>query len=97
MNVRFLDAARGDLRDAVRYYEAQRAGLGGEFRSEVRSAIERIKNFPEAWRSLSPNTRRCRLHRFPYGVIYQASADDLVIVAVAHLHREPQHWKDRIS
>jgi plasmid stabilization system protein ParE len=97
LNVQFLEAARRELRDAVQYYEAQRRGLGAEFRSEVRATIERIKNFPEAWRSLGPNTRRCRLHRFPYGVIYQASADRLLIVAVAHLHRDPRHWKDRLS
>jgi hypothetical protein len=59
--VRFLDAARTDLRDAVRYYDAQQRGLGTEFRSEVRSTNERIKQLPEAWRALSLNTRRCRL------------------------------------
>ena len=96
MIVRFLEAAQDDLREAVRYYEVQRPGLGAELREEVGSAIERIKNFPEAWQPLSQNTRRCRLHRFPYGIIYQATEDELLIVAVAHLHREPRYWKDRI-
>jgi plasmid stabilization system protein ParE len=71
VTVRFLDAARDDLRDAIWFYETERPGLGAKFRDEVLSALERIKHFPEAWRPLSKNTRRCRTHRFPYGVIYR--------------------------
>jgi toxin ParE2 len=93
---RFLEAARADLREAIRYYEAQRPGLGAQFRDEVRSALERIERLPEAWHPLSKNTRRCRTHRFPYGIIYQVRPDEILIVAVAHLHRRPDHWNDRI-
>jgi toxin ParE2 len=96
MKVRFLDAAREDLREAVRFYEAQRPNLGVDFRNEVRSAVERIKNLPEAWHPLSEHVRRCRTQRFPFGVIYQIRANEILIVAVAHLHRDPVHWKDRI-
>jgi plasmid stabilization system protein ParE len=92
----FLEDAREDLREAVRYYEAQRSGLGSEFRGEVRAAVERIKNFPDAWQSMNERTRRCRLRRFPYGVIYQVRGEEVVIAAVAHLHREPERWRDRL-
>lgn len=95
MTIRFLEAARSDLRNAVDYYESQRPGLGTEFRAEVRSAIERIEALPDAWHPLSENTQRCRTKRFPYGVIYRASFDEIVIVAVAHLHRDPEHWRER--
>jgi toxin ParE2 len=96
VTIRFLEAGRDDLREAIRYYEAQRPGLGAELRDEIRSAPERIERFPEAWHPLSPNTRRCRTHRFPYGIIYQVRPDEILVVAVAHLHRRPDYWKDRI-
>jgi plasmid stabilization system protein ParE len=96
VNVQFLDAARSDLREAIRYYESQRSGLGRAFRDEVKATIERIESFPEAWRLLSQNTRRCRTHRFPYGIIYQAKNEEILIVAVAHLHREPDNWLERL-
>ena len=96
MNVRFLEAARDDLRDAVAFYEAERPGLGAELVKEVRSAVERITKLPEAWQPLSPNTRRCRTQRFPYGVIYRVMGDEILIAAVAHLHREPGYWMDRL-
>lgn len=96
MKVRFLEAARAELRGGVRFYNAQQAGLGHRFRDEVRATVERIRSLPEAWPPLSENTRRCLVHRFPYGLIYQVRDDEILIVAVAHLHREPEHWKDRI-
>lgn len=95
MTIRFLRAARTDLRDAVRYYESQSPGLGTEFRAEVRSAIERIEALPDAWHRLSENTRRCRTKRFPYGLIYRSNDDGILIVAIAHLHRDPDHWRGR--
>lgn len=96
MTVRFLEAARDELREAVRYYDGQRPGLGAEFAAEVRSTVGRIAKLPDGWQLLSGNTRRCRTKRFPYGIIYQAAVDELLIVAVAHLRREPDYWKDRL-
>jgi plasmid stabilization system protein ParE len=79
-------------------YEAERAGLGGEFRDEIQSTLERITRLPEAWRILSENTRRCRTNRFPYGVIYRyrEETEAILVIAVAHLHRKPNFWKGRI-
>ena len=96
MKARFLKPARDELRAAIRYYEDRRPGLGVAFRKEVAATIERIKGMPEAWQQLGPNTRRCRTHKFPYGVIDQPRRDEVLIVAVAHLHREPGHWEDRL-
>ena len=72
--------------------------MGAEFRDEIQATLERIVRFPEAWRALSENTRRCRTHRFPYGIIYQyrEEAAEVLVVAIAHLHRKPDFWKGRI-
>jgi len=87
--------ARRELKDAVRYYNAQRARLGEEFRDEVWETIQRIQKFPEAWHPLSASIRRCQMNRFPYGLIYVASDNEILIIAVAHLHRAPEYWRDR--
>jgi len=67
----------------------QSPGLGDSFLDEAGNAAARIANFHHAWQKLSANTRRCRLHRFPYGLIYRVKGDFEVAVAVAHLHSEP--------
>jgi plasmid stabilization system protein ParE len=64
VKARFLWVAQEDLKEAARYYEAQRAGLGVEFREKVRATVERIKSLPGAWQPLSENTRRCQSDDF---------------------------------
>jgi toxin ParE2 len=95
VRVRFLEPARRELDEAVTYYNSEMAGLGEAFLVEVLAAVERIRAHPSGWHPLSENTRRCRLQRFPYGLIYTATDTDLLIVAVAHLHRQPAYWQGR--
>ena len=96
MVVKFLAPAQAELMEAVAYYESQKQGLGSQFAEEVKRTIQRILQYPEAWTPISKRTRRCRTHRFPYGVIYQVRGEVLLIVAVMHLHREPRTWKHRL-
>ncbi|MBF8270086.1 MAG: Plasmid stabilization system protein [Gammaproteobacteria bacterium] len=84
-----------EFREAVAYYESQNSGLGKLFRDEVYEAVERIKRYPNAWTPLSGDIRRCRTQRFPYGLIYEATGSEILIIAVAHMHRRPEYWQNR--
>ena len=95
MNVQFLEPAQAEFTEAVDYYDGQTEGLGLEFSDEVKATILRIIEHPEARSPISKRTRRCRTKRFPYGIIYQVRGNTLPIVAVMHLHREPESWKTR--
>ena len=97
MKVRLLEVAQIELDEAVAYYNSESAGLGQLFLIEVLSTIERIRQFPNAWHPLSDQTRRCRTRRFPFGIIYQQLETELLIVAIANLHREPEYWRDRLA
>jgi len=70
MEVKFLAPAQAELEEAAAYYETQEEGLSSQFTEEVKRAIQRILQYPEAWAPISRRTRRCRTNRFPYGVIY---------------------------
>jgi hypothetical protein len=63
----------------------------------VLSAAERISRYPEAWHPLGESVRRCRLNRFPYGLIYAVENGNILVLAVAHLHRKPSYWRDRLK
>lgn len=97
MKVSFYPEAKDELFNAVNYYEECQEGLGQEFAKEVYAAIQRIIQFPEAWSKLSENTRRCLVNRFPYGLIYSIIEDEIIILAVMQLNREPGYWKNRMK
>jgi hypothetical protein len=96
MEINFLEIAQKELDDAIEYYNYEVHGLGDAFLAEVLNALDRIGKFPEAWHPCSKRTRRCQTRRFPYGVIYQIREKEILIVAIANLHRKPEYWKDRI-
>ena len=60
-------------------------GLGSRFLNEVKGAISRIVKNPQAWGLLDDKIRRCRLQRFPYGIVYAIAQDAIIIVSVTHL------------
>lgn len=95
MNFSFHPAAEQELNNAVDYYDGCQNGLGLQFAKEVYAAIQNILVFPRAWTPLSGSTRRCLVNRFPYGVIYQIRDEEIIIIAVMHLNREPEYWGDR--
>jgi hypothetical protein len=97
VNVRVLEVATTELDEAVSYYNGQVAGLGDAFLLEAVAAIERIRQFPDAWHPLGESLRRCRLRRFPYGLIYHSDMTGILVVAVAHTHRRPGYWRDRLK
>ncbi|MFB3884704.1 MAG: type II toxin-antitoxin system RelE/ParE family toxin [Thermodesulfobacteriota bacterium] len=96
MRIRFLEIAQIELDDAIAYYNYEVPGLGGAFLTDVVNSLDRIGRFPEAWQTCSKRTRRCQTRRFPYGIIYQIRKDEILVVAIANLHRKPDYWKDRI-
>jgi plasmid stabilization system protein ParE len=93
VNARFTSAAETELGEAVAFYEAAENGLGARFLDEVEAAVTRILANPEAWASMSPRTGRCRTHRFPFGLFYQIRTDEILIVAVMDLRRDPRRWE----
>ena len=91
---RFTSAALTELREATLYYEQCENGLGAAFLDEIEATLNRILRHPAAWQQLSPRTRRCRTHRFPFGLIYQISIEEILITSVMDLRRDPRNWKD---
>jgi hypothetical protein len=97
MNFSFHPAARAELIESVAYYQQVRQGLGLEFSREIIRTINRVIMNPFAWSSLSENTRRCLVTRFPFGVIYRVFENKILIVAVTQLNRRPGYWEERVN
>jgi plasmid stabilization system protein ParE len=97
MKIKFLKVAQQEVEDAFDWYNCQVAGLGDEFLDELDHAVRRVSSFPESCTEIVSGLRRCLLARFPYGLIYGLDNDSVIIIAVAHLHRNPRYWADRLG
>jgi hypothetical protein len=102
MRARILLEAEDEIERAFNDYEEKRRGLGLELLDEYRHSLEWIVAHPRAWQPLDETYRRCRLHRFPYGVIYRigsatetGASDEIIIVAFMDLRRLPGGWQGR--
>jgi len=95
MNFSFHPEAEAEFLEAISYYEQRRKSLGFEFAVEVYTAIGLATGLPNAWSMLAGEIRKCQTKRFPYAVLYSQEADGIFILAVMHLHRDPDYWKHR--
>lgn len=96
MNVEFFGIAKQELDDAFEWYESLNSGLGYEFIKEVDNSIAIISAFPKTWRLVGENTRRCVINRFPFILLYYIKDDIIYITCVAHQHRNPEYYTNRI-
>ena len=99
MKITFLRTAEKELDDAFEYYESEQAGLGFRFLAEVEHSLSRVTGQPLSYQEIGEYSRRCLVHKFPYGVIYQYTEDPerILVLCVAHLHKKPDYWVSRES
>lgn len=84
-----------DMEEAARWYEQQRGGLGHAFLDSVEAALRAIAEAPSRYPALERGVRRALLQRFPFGVFYLVETRRIVVLAVMHGSRDPQHWQGR--
>ena len=94
--VSLLHPAEQEMLDAAAYYESRVPGLGAAFLDKVASAVVDIAEGPQRWTVIQPHIRRRLIHRFPYGLLYRVDPDEIVVLAIAHLHRRPTYWMERL-
>lgn len=97
MQVKFSTVAEEELDEATLYYEQSLPGLGGQFRDEVERSARQLGRMPLLWPEVMNSVRRCLLSRFPYALMYAVEEDYVYVIAVAHQHRKPGYWRDRIA
>jgi len=95
MECLFHPKAAEELTNSINYYNKIQDGLGLDLAKEIHFTIQNIVSFPYAWPIFSENTRRCLTNRFPYGIVYQIKEKMIFIIAIMHLNRKPDYWKER--
>jgi hypothetical protein len=100
--VRVLEAAATEAAEAAVWYEARRKGLGAEFRSEFKFALDRLREgilrgTPWPGRPGERGVKRLLMQRFPFFVVFVAAGEAVTVLALAHHRRKPGYWRDRLG
>lgn len=88
--------ALDELHDAAAFYKLKaNIELGIAFVAEFERAANFVLTNPLLGTLFRGTRRRYNLRRFPYSIIYQCTAEELRILAVAHHRRRPGYWTQR--
>jgi plasmid stabilization system protein ParE len=91
-----LEVAADELREAVRWYQAQRQGLGGEFSRAVRGCIDAIRRNPGGYPAAFGPVRKALVRKFPYAIYYTSVDRTIFVIACFHGRRDPRSIVDRL-
>ena len=85
--------ALAELHDAAAFYTLKaNVELGLAFVTEFERTANLVLDNPLLGAVFRGTRRRYVLRRFPFSVIYQVTAEELRILAVAHHRRRPGYW-----
>jgi plasmid stabilization system protein ParE len=90
-----LPGAIADTKETRLWYAARSPQAAFRFMSEVDRASEIILESPDRWPKHQYGTRRYRLDKFPYFVVYRVFTDRVQIVAYQHVRRRSNFWRGR--
>jgi plasmid stabilization system protein ParE len=97
MNYEFHPEAEQELYEAALRYDSEVLGLGRRFSDEVERVVQILLEHPELGARLDNDLRHFILRRFPFSIVYAATAELVYIVAVAHGSRAPGYWQLRVQ
>jgi plasmid stabilization system protein ParE len=80
----------------VEYYDDQQPGLGRRFYDEAIGCLDWIAEKPMLPR-MRKSYRRVNLKVFPFYVAYVVEGDLVWVLAIAHGHRRPGYWRERMK
>jgi plasmid stabilization system protein ParE len=89
-------AALAELQAAVRWYLDRSEIAAAKFVTDLDRALELVSESPNRWPRGEHATRKFVLRRFPFAIVYRETKQSTQILAVAHGHRRPGYWKERL-
>ena len=91
------ELAEADYAEAIAWYEGIRAGLGADLTLCIEEALDRLREFPEAFPLVFRDARRAVVWRFPYGIVFRLRGECINVEAIFHARRDPTAWQGRIG
>ena len=91
MRVRYTPRSRRDLEAIYAYIDEQSPGAARSVKRAIQHAVEILAEFPHIGTVIdrSPEFRGVRAGRYPYRVYYRIRGDELWIVHIRDMRRQP--------
>ena len=95
--LRFLPDAELELLREVAYYAKARSGVGVRFQAAVEAAAKLAMAHPRGGAPSFAETRSVLVRGFPFSLVYRATPDEVLVVAIAPHRKRPQYWASRVK
>lgn len=93
----FHREADAEFIESLQHFADISPELGDRFYDVINRLIAEACASPGTFRYIRKPARRHFSREFPYGIIYVERPDDIWILAVMPLKREPGYWKQRLT
>jgi len=87
--------AERETQEAARWYKNESPELGIAFLEVVQQTLQAIGENPLHFPLVYRDTRRALLRRFPYGIFFRIRPEQIKVIAIVHLSRDPNRWRKR--
>lgn len=95
MRVNYDNAAREEGFAAAEWYGEQEETLQARFLAKWKDAENRMVASPWIHRCFEGDLRKCRFEVFPYALVFRIRGEELQVIAVMHMSRNPGYWRGR--
>jgi len=89
-------SALAELKSALTWYLERNQTAAFKFSAELDRAMDLLIATPRRWPAGEHETRKFVLRRFPFAIFYREKEAAVQVLAIAHGHRRPGYWKDRL-
>lgn len=101
---RVLLEAQHELIDTARRYKQEDLALARDFGAKYRAQLLRAREMPETGHLVAGlpseidfEVRRFLFQRFKHALYVAVLPTEIVVLAVAHQHQKPFHWRKRLA
>ena len=92
--------AVAEMKDSVAFYREQGDDpLANRFKTALQESLQTIRDCPICYPLIKQGnaTRKARLPKYPFSVVYFERPNAIWIVAIAHGSRKPGYWFRRLG
>jgi plasmid stabilization system protein ParE len=89
-------SALAEVKSALSWYLERNETTAVKFAAELNRGMDLVIAAPRRWPQGEHGSRKFILRRFPFAIVYREKEAAIQVLAIAHGHRRPGYWKDRL-